>query len=126
MSRNRRILGGIAATTLAAGLSIGSAEVATAGGAPETRDARGTCGQSFNPELWGGKAHWVNSCRNGKITVKGWVQDTSDDGECVYVVGVFNNDITKVSGYACTKGQRVSFNWTHAGTIADVTLRNTN
>jgi hypothetical protein len=126
MSRYRRILGGIAATALAAGLSIGSAQVATAGGVPETRGPQGRCGESFNPVLWGGKAHWANSCRNGKITVKGWVEDTGDDDECVYVVGEFNNDITDVSRYACYKGERVTFSWTHAGTIANVTLRNTN
>ncbi|MEU6807089.1 hypothetical protein [Streptomyces neyagawaensis] len=53
------------------------------------------------------------------------MEDTSDDDECVYVVGEFNNDITDVSDYACHKGQRVKFSWTHAGTIVKATLRNT-
>lgn len=81
--------------------------------------AAGTCGQSFNPSVSGGKASWTLTCSGGKVTMSGWVEDTNADGKCARVKGVFNNNITYQTAGACPKGTRVSFSWTAPGTIAN-------
>ncbi|WP_189744584.1 hypothetical protein [Streptomyces nojiriensis] len=123
MSGFRQIAAVGSAVALIACLGVGSAQAS----APVSPDRQfGGCGQSFDPWIWGGEAHWVNSCKNGKITVQGWVKDTDGlDNECVYVVAKFAADITEVSRDACGGGNKVAFKWTHAGSIADVELRKT-
>lgn len=83
----------------------------------------GSCGQTFDPLLPGaGQAHWTLRCKNGNITVEGWVQDNYGDGECVAVKAHFPGEIWEYSKSACTKGLRLEFKWTHPGDIADVYL----
>lgn len=70
----------------------------------------GTCGQSFNPSVRGGKAHWTIDCVNGNAGVRGWVEDTRSDGKCAQVKATWGSDrTTKLSPKACPKGQRRSF-----------------
>ena len=49
----------------------------------------GSCGQTFNPSIDGGKAYWQLSCSGGNITMSGWVEDTSANGRCVRVKATF-------------------------------------
>lgn len=83
----------------------------------------GGCGQTFDPILPGaGQAHWALACKNGNITVDGWVQDNYDDGECVAVKAHFPGGIWEYSDSVCTKGLRIKFKWTHPGDMVDVYL----
>jgi len=67
----------------------------------------------------GGEASWTLTCSGGNITMSGWVKDTSADGECARVKGVFNNNTVYQTAGACPKGTSVSFSWTAPGTIAN-------
>ena len=115
MRLSRIVTGGKRRLGLAAGVtalaSIGAIGIASPAFA-------GTCGQTFSPSISGGKASWTLTCSDGNITMKGWVEDTSADGECAHVKGIFNNNIVH-DAKACPKGTRTPFSWTHPGTIAN-------
>lgn len=112
--RLRRSIGvAVGVLTLTATSVFGVASAASASIAP-----MGTCGQTFNPSVSGGKAHWDLICSGGNITMSGWVEDTSADGKCAYVTATFNNNINE-QAKACPSGTRTPFSWTHPGTIVD-------
>lgn len=98
-------------------LSVDSSPASAAGDRPA-----GGCGQSYNPTIPGGEAHWDLSCGGGMITVSGWVRDTDADGQCAAVKATFAGGQTEVSRRACPEGDRQTFSWTHPGAIADVYL----
>jgi len=80
----------------------------------------GSCGENFGPSIRGAKAHWTLSCANGRITMKGWVEDTRSDGKCAQVRGEFS-DGTYDSEKSCPAGRehRKSFEWSGPGQIAN-------
>jgi hypothetical protein len=100
------------------GLSLSGAVTANA----EGMSAMGGCGEVKNPKTSGAKAHWELSCRDGKIRVSGWVEDTDADGQCAKVKAVFASGNTEFSRAACPKGKRIPFDWAHPGSIASVYL----
>jgi hypothetical protein len=125
-----RVAGLAAATAITGGLAIGTATPSSAETSPPSPHASpravptplGTCGGIYNPVIGAGKAHWELSCRDGKITVSGYVQDTRADSQCVKVQAMFEGGITEYSHAACPKGDKRNFSWAHPGSIADVQL----
>jgi len=83
---------------------------------------RGSCGDIKNPAIGAGRAHWELHCKDGRITVSGWVQDTRADGQCVKVQAKFEGSITEYSDAACPKNVTRNFRWSHPGSIVDVYL----
>lgn len=79
----------------------------------------GTCGQSFNPTIPGGKAHWTIDCVNGQAGIVGWVKDTRSDGKCIQVKALWSDGTTKLSPRACPKNSKKSFNMSHAGSAVN-------
>lgn len=96
----------------------------TANAAPE-QPARpmGQCGQSYNPTTSQSSAHWDIGCKNGEVTVSGWVQHNFG-GDCAKVKASFEGEVTEYSGGSCGfwGGPKVNFHWSHPGSIADVYL----
>lgn len=78
----------------------------------------GVCGEIFNPSTSGGKAHWTLSCSNGRIYMDGYVTDTSSDGKCAQVKGVFS-DATYFTPRVCPSGNRYDFHWNGPGQLAN-------
>lgn len=103
-----------------AALALTPAAQAAEGGSVAAK--RGGCGEIRNPKTSGARAHWELSCRGGRITVSGWVQDTDADGQCARVKAVFASGTTEFSERACPKNVKKYFNWSHPGAIADVYL----
>jgi hypothetical protein len=108
-------------------LKVLSVAVATAAGVAVLAFTPGaaqaaSCGTIANPTVPGAKAHWELQCDGGKITVTGWVQDTSADGKCAKVKAVFASGTTEYSNAACPKNDKDGFTWSHPGSIADVYL----
>lgn len=112
----KRAMLALGAITLLGGSIVGVAPSASAE-VPAT--VQGSCGQSFNPVINGGKAHWDLSCSGGRIYMNGWVEDTSADGRCAFVKANFNNGYSPTPAKACPKGTRTNFSWNGSGTIAD-------
>jgi hypothetical protein len=83
----------------------------------------GQCGQSEDPTTNWSSAHWDIGCQNGAVTVSGWVQHDGGSG-CSKVKAVFEGQITESSDGSCGfwGGDKVYFNWTHPGSIADAYL----
>lgn len=118
MKQRKPLLALIAAVAFAGSFSLSS--VASAASPEEPADSsetlgvisvpiQGTCGQSFNPRIIGGKAHWTIDCVNGNAGISGWVEDTRSDGKCIQVKATWSNGTTKLSPRACPKGSKKSF-----------------
>ncbi|MEO5875296.1 MAG: hypothetical protein ABIS86_05085 [Streptosporangiaceae bacterium] len=112
-----RLTGIATAATVVGGLVIAGATPSFAGPVP-----RGTCGGIYNPATSAGKAHWELDCKDGKITVSGWVQDTNADGRYAKVKAIFEGQITEYSAAACPKNNKKYFSWAHPGSLVDVYL----
>lgn len=81
------------------------------------------CGQSYSPTTSQSSAHWDISCRNGEVTVSGWVKhDFGSD--CAKVKAIFEGQITEYSAGSCGfwGGTKQTFRWSHPGSIVDVYL----
>lgn len=115
----RRTLMGLALTTALCSPFVGGN--AAADPADEST-ARGGCGEVRNPSINGARAHWELSCKDGKIHVSGWVEDTDANGRCAKVKAIFASGNTEFSDAACPKGRKVHFSWAHPGSIASVYL----
>src|SRR5437868_13169958 len=115
----RRLRTTVVTATALCGLFIWAAPVQAS---PHPGAARGGCGEVRNPSISGARAHWELSCRNGEITVSGWVEDTSSNGRCAKVKAKFASGNTEYSNAACPKNDRENFRWSHPGSIADVYL----
>lgn len=92
---------------------------ATAAGAVP---ARAGCGESVSPTTSGAAAHWDILCSAGKITVTGWVSDTSADGQCAAVKVHWADNSWSYSERACPEGTSHNFSLSGYGSIADVYL----
>jgi len=116
---------GIAVATTA--LVAGAAAAEPAGPAeppPGGVHIQGSCGDTLDPSISAGRAHWTLTCSGGQITMKGYVKDTSPDNECVGVKGKFAGGETETRENCKGWGESVSFSWTHPGSLADGYLYN--
>jgi hypothetical protein len=81
----------------------------------------GTCGDTEDVSVRGGKASWSLDCSGGKITVSGWVKDTAPDGRCARVKATSESgDVKRWS--ACGWGEQTDFDWTKNGSNMYVRL----
>jgi len=85
-----------------------------------------SCGATLNPSTGSAHAHWNVTCKNGEVTVAGYVKHDAGGG-CAYVKAVFEGQITETSKQSCGffGGDTVHFSWTHPGSIADAYLTET-
>lgn len=85
-----------------------------------------SCGATLNPSTGSAHAHWNVTCKNGEVTVSGYVQHDVGSG-CAYVKATFEGQITETSKQSCGfwGGSQVHFSWTHPGSIADAYLTET-
>ncbi|TNC23420.1 hypothetical protein [Amycolatopsis alkalitolerans] len=104
----------------------GSPAANIAGTATNSVGPFASCGATLNPSTGSAHAHWDVTCRNGEVTVSGYVQHDGGSG-CAYVKAVFEGQITEKSRQSCGfwGGSKVSFKWTHPGSIADAYLTET-
>jgi hypothetical protein len=113
--------------SVVAGVVAGLATLSLAGTAEAAPAAHalpaGQCAQSYNPTTSQSSAHWDIGCKNGEVTVSGWVQHNFGS-DCAKVKAVFEGQITEYSGGSCGfwGGKKVYFKWTHPGSLADVYL----
>ncbi|GAB3905636.1 hypothetical protein GCM10029964_101180 [Kibdelosporangium lantanae] len=115
-------------TGIAAGVFAVVASSASAADAAEVPTAVpfASCGATLNPSTGSAHAHWDVTCKNGEVTVSGYVQHDFGGG-CAYVKAVFEGQITEKSAQSCGfwGGPKKSFKWTHPGSIADAYLTET-
>jgi hypothetical protein len=118
------VTGGVSIAAAVPGFAETPVPVPTPGKASVTTvvQMRGGCNDIKNPVIGAGRAHWELSCKDGKITVAGWVKDTRADGQCVKVQAQFEGQITEYSEAACPKNVTRNFRWSHPGSIVDVYL----
>lgn len=85
-----------------------------------------SCGATLNPSTGSAHAHWDVTCKNGEVTISGYVKHDIGGG-CAYVKAVFEGQITVKSKESCGTfgGPQVNFKWTHPGSIADAYLTET-
>jgi hypothetical protein len=84
---------------------------------------QGTCGQVFSPRVTNNgrlaaTARWQLTCRNGRIYMTGWVDDTLADGRCAYVRAQFS-DHTDLVKNCPHDTPRKEFSLSGPGTIAN-------
>jgi hypothetical protein len=85
-----------------------------------------SCGATLNPSTGSAHAHWDVNCKNGEVTISGYVKHDFGGG-CAYVKAVFEGQITEQSRQSCGfwGGPQINFKWTHPGSIADAYLTET-
>ena len=111
-------------TILAAGVGVAALAVPVANAyADEESDVtiQTVCGDTMDPDVTGGLAHWEASCSSGNITVSGWVKDTKEDGKCARVKA-FIDGKWNYSNSACPEGETENFSFTGPGRSANVYL----
>lgn len=105
------------AAVFAGSLFLGLGVASPASAAPaESADpgTQATCPDTLEPTVPGGEAKWSLSCKDGKVKVSGWVEDTRVDGKCAYVqfTPEGNGDGT---WNACGAGERTDYSFTAKG-----------
>lgn len=81
----------------------------------------GGCGDTYNPSVGGGKASWTLSCSGSNITIKGWVEDTDNDGKCARVTATYSDGDTQ-TWKACPEGTRTTISGSGPGKLIDAYL----
>lgn len=118
-------------TAAASMVLVGAADAAQPGVAPQQIPVHvyGSCGDVLNPSTNYSHAHWTVSCRNGEVTVDGYVKhDGGAYRPCAAVKATFEGQINEKSGDSCGSaggafsGPTINFKWTHPGSIADAYL----
>jgi hypothetical protein len=117
----------------AACLVVAAGSVTTAGAAeaapPKAASPNASCGATLNPSTTYSSAHWTVSCRDGKVTIAGYVQHhVGACRPCAAVKATFEGQINEQSADSCgaagggLSGPIINFSWTHPGSIADAYL----
>jgi hypothetical protein len=123
-----RRLRSVAAAAMTAGalLALSGTAVAAPSVDATTVTPEASCGATLNPHTGSAHAHWDVTCKNGEVTIAGYVQHDSGPG-CAYVKAEFEGQITETSKQSCGffGGPQVKFSWTHPGSIADAYLTET-
>lgn len=110
----RRLAYGISALTLSA-ITITTPVAHATELESESVSMFGGCGDTFHPTTQGGEAYWRVSCSGSFVTIRGWVQDTSADGQCARVKAYFPTYGWEYSRPACPRGEVQDFSFTHSG-----------
>jgi invasion protein IalB len=126
--QGRFVRAGVVTATMAAALATAALTSGNASAAqsPNTMSPAARCGATLNPSTGSAHAHWDVTCKNGEVTISGYVQHDGGGG-CAYVKAVFEGQITEKSAESCGfwGGPQKSFKWTHPGSIADAYLTET-
>jgi invasion protein IalB len=85
-------------TALASGLLMATAPTAAAA----------SCPSSWEPTVPGAKGKWTLSCKNGALSINGWIEDTRADGRCARLQ-IETAKGTRETITACGKGTRTNF-----------------